>query len=108
MLLVHQFQNTMIVDKEKLDPAVPEVALTLSVDGFGSPYAKITKFSTWSTAARLCSVQALLRLRRAAADGDPGAGRGAGAGQIRDRHDAEYDHLSVAAMGTQVRAIAWV
>ena len=45
VLLVHQFQNTMIVDKEKLDPAVPEVALTLSVDGFGSPYAKITKYN---------------------------------------------------------------
>ena len=45
VLLVHQFQNTMIVDKEKIDPAVPEVALTLSVDGFGSPYAKITKYN---------------------------------------------------------------
>lgn len=45
VLLVHQFQNTMIADKEKLDPAVPEVALTLSVDGFGSPYAKITKYN---------------------------------------------------------------
>ena len=45
VLLVHQFQNTMIVGKEKLDPAGPEVALTLSVDGFGSPYAKITKYN---------------------------------------------------------------
>jgi LysM repeat protein len=45
VLLVHQFQNTMIVDKDQLDSSVPEVALALSVDGFGSPYAKITKYN---------------------------------------------------------------
>ncbi len=45
VLLVHQFQNTMIVEKEQLDATLPEVALTLSVDGFGSPYAKITKYN---------------------------------------------------------------
>ena len=45
VLLVHQFLADMIVDKEQLDGAVPEVALTLSVDGFGAPWAKITKYN---------------------------------------------------------------
>lgn len=45
ILLVHQFQQSMIENKEDLDSSYPEVALTLSVDGFGSPYAKITKYN---------------------------------------------------------------
>jgi LysM repeat protein len=45
VLLVHQFLANMIVDKDQLDGNVPEVALTLSVDGFGSPWAKITKYN---------------------------------------------------------------
>ena len=45
VLLVHQFLADMIVDKDQLDATVPEVALTLSVDGFGDPWAKITKYN---------------------------------------------------------------
>lgn len=45
VLLVHQFLANMIVDKDQLDGSIPEVALTLSVDGFGSPWAKITKYN---------------------------------------------------------------
>jgi hypothetical protein len=45
ILMVHQFQSDMIVDKEKLDTSVPEVELTLSVDGFGNPYVKTWKYN---------------------------------------------------------------
>ncbi len=45
ILMVHQFQSNMILDKEKLDPTYPEVELTLSVDGFGNPYVKTSKYN---------------------------------------------------------------
>ncbi len=45
ILMVHQFQTNMILDKEKLDPTFPEVELTLSVDGFGNPYVKTAKYN---------------------------------------------------------------
>ncbi len=45
ILMVHQFQSNMIVDKEQLDPTFPEVELTLSVDGFGNPYVKTWKYN---------------------------------------------------------------
>ena len=45
ILMVHQFQSNMILDKEKLDPSFPEVELTLSVDGFGNPYVKTSKYN---------------------------------------------------------------
>lgn len=45
ILMVHQFQSNMILDKEKLDPTLPEVELTLSVDGFGNPYVKTSKYN---------------------------------------------------------------
>lgn len=45
ILMVHQFQSNMILDKEQLDPTFPEVELTLSVDGFGNPYVKTWKYN---------------------------------------------------------------
>jgi hypothetical protein len=45
ILMVHQFQDNMIVNKEQLDPTFPEVELTLSVDGFGNPYVKTWKYN---------------------------------------------------------------
>lgn len=45
ILMVHQFQSNMILDKDQLDPTVPEVELTLSVDGFGNPYVKTWKYN---------------------------------------------------------------
>ena len=50
ILLVHQFQNTMIVDPENLDAtSYPRVALTLSVDGWGGPWGKISKYNSLVT-----------------------------------------------------------
>jgi hypothetical protein len=45
ILMVHQFQDNMIVNKDRLDPTFPEVELTLSVDGFGNPYVKTWKYN---------------------------------------------------------------
>jgi LysM repeat protein len=51
ILLVHQFQSSMIVDKEKLDTSsfADRVALTLSVDGWGGPWGKISKYNSLVT-----------------------------------------------------------
>jgi hypothetical protein len=47
ILLVHQFQSSMIVDKEKLETnSYPGVALTLSVDGWGGPWGKVSKYNS--------------------------------------------------------------
>lgn len=47
ILLVHQFQSDMIVDIDKLDTtSYPHVALTLSVDGWGGPWGKISKYNS--------------------------------------------------------------
>ena len=51
ILMVHQFQSNMIVDKEQLDATFPEVELTLSVDGFGNPYVKTWKYNALVDAA---------------------------------------------------------
>ncbi len=46
ILLVHQFLDTMIADPENLDTRhYPHVALTLSVDGWGGPWGKISKYN---------------------------------------------------------------
>lgn len=45
ILMVHQFQDNMILAKDQLDPTFPEVELTLSVDGFGNPYVKTWKYN---------------------------------------------------------------
>jgi LysM repeat protein len=51
VLLVHQFQSDMIVEPEKLDTAryAERVALTLSVDGWGGPWGKISKYNSFIT-----------------------------------------------------------
>jgi LysM repeat protein len=50
ILLVHQFQSDMIVEPEKLDTtSYPHVALTLSVDGWGGPWGKISKYNSLVT-----------------------------------------------------------
>ncbi len=46
VLLVHQFQWNMIHDKENLDYSYDKVALTLSVDGWGGPWGKISKYNS--------------------------------------------------------------
>jgi hypothetical protein len=51
ILMVHQFQSNMILDKEQLDPTFPQVELTLSVDGFGNPYVKTAKYNALVDAA---------------------------------------------------------
>ncbi|RIK35305.1 MAG: hypothetical protein DCC55_30720 [Chloroflexi bacterium] len=45
ILLVHQFQESMIVNKEEIDTSYEAIALTISVDGWGPPYGKITKYN---------------------------------------------------------------
>ena len=47
ILLVHQFQSNMIVDKDQIDvSSYPGVAVTLSVDGWGGPWGKISKYNS--------------------------------------------------------------
>jgi LysM repeat protein len=45
ILLVHQFLDSMIVNKEGIDPGFDGVELTISVDGWGPPYGKISKYN---------------------------------------------------------------
>src|SRR5690606_8112702 len=51
ILLVHQFQSSMIVEPEKLDATTyaAHVALTLSVDGWGGPWGKVSKYNSFIT-----------------------------------------------------------
>ena len=49
VLLVHQFQANMILDPEKIDRNVDQVALTISVDGWGGPWAKTSKYNSLVT-----------------------------------------------------------
>lgn len=45
VLLLHQFQDSMIQNKADLDWNVPQVELTLSVDGWGGPWGKVSKYN---------------------------------------------------------------
>lgn len=45
ILLVHQFLDTMIVDKADLDWSYDRIALTISADGWGGPWGKISKYN---------------------------------------------------------------
>lgn len=47
ILLVHQFQDDMIVDKDKLDKNYNQIALTISADGWGGPWGKISKYNAF-------------------------------------------------------------
>jgi uncharacterized protein YnzC (UPF0291/DUF896 family) len=49
VLLVHQFQSNMIVDPEDIDVTYEQVAVTISVDGWGGPWAKISKYNAFIT-----------------------------------------------------------
>lgn len=51
VLLVHQFQSSMIVEPEQIDAQTyaDKVALTLSVDGWGGPWGKISKYNSFIT-----------------------------------------------------------
>ncbi len=47
ILLVHQFQDNMIVGRDEIDvSSYPGVAVTLSVDGWGGPWGKISKYNS--------------------------------------------------------------
>jgi hypothetical protein len=45
ILLVHQFLDEMIRNKEQIDTGFDQVALTISVDGWGPPAGKISKYN---------------------------------------------------------------
>lgn len=45
VLLVHQFLDTMIENKADLDWTYERLALTLSADGWGGPWGKISKYN---------------------------------------------------------------
>ena len=49
VLLVHQFQDNMILDADQIDASYEQVAVTISVDGWGGPWAKITKYNAFVT-----------------------------------------------------------
>ncbi len=51
ILLVHQFLDTMIENPEKLDWTYDQIALTISVDGWGGPWGKISKYNAFVTKA---------------------------------------------------------
>ncbi|HMN29416.1 MAG TPA: LysM peptidoglycan-binding domain-containing protein [Caldilineaceae bacterium] len=45
ILLVHQFLDEMIRNKDQIDTGFDQVALTISVDGWGPPAGKISKYN---------------------------------------------------------------
>jgi LysM repeat protein len=47
ILLVHQFLHTMLVDKDDLDWDYEKIDLTISVDGWGGPWGKISKYNAF-------------------------------------------------------------
>lgn len=47
ILLVHQFQDNMIINKDKIDWSHPNLDLTICADGFGDPWAKIWKYNSF-------------------------------------------------------------
>lgn len=49
VLVLHQFLNSMLTGVEHYDD-VPEVEVTIDMDGFGSPYVKLTKYDLYATA----------------------------------------------------------
>ncbi len=49
VLLVHQFQSNMILNPEEIDQGYTQVAVTISVDGWGGPWAKISKYNSFIT-----------------------------------------------------------
>lgn len=47
ILLIHQFLDEMIVNKADLDWRYDRIALTISVDGWGGPWGKISKYNAF-------------------------------------------------------------
>lgn len=47
ILLLHQFIDRMIVNKPALDWSYNQIDLTISVDGWGGPWNKITKYNSF-------------------------------------------------------------
>jgi len=47
ILLLHQFLDTMIVEKAQLDWDYPGIVLTISADGWGGPWGKISKYNAF-------------------------------------------------------------
>jgi LysM repeat protein len=45
ILLLHQFLDSIIVDKADLDWGYDRIALTISADGWGGPWGKISKYN---------------------------------------------------------------
>lgn len=50
VLLVHQFLDSMIENKADLDWEFPDIVLTLSADGWGGPWGKISKYNSFMDA----------------------------------------------------------
>ena len=50
ILLLHQFLEEMIVEKEKLDGSYANVELTIVADGWGGPWGKISKYNDFMDA----------------------------------------------------------
>lgn len=49
VLVLHQFLDSMLTGVEHYDD-VPEVEVTIDMDGFGNPYVKLTKYDMYATA----------------------------------------------------------
>jgi hypothetical protein len=47
ILIVHQFLDSMIVNKADITPDAPNIALTISADGWGGPWGKISKYNSF-------------------------------------------------------------
>lgn len=47
ILLIHQFLDNMIVNKADLDWSHDRIALTISADGWGGPWGKISKYNAF-------------------------------------------------------------
>ncbi len=48
VLVLHQFLNSMLTGVEHYDD-VPEVEVTIDMDGWGNPYVKLTKYDLYAT-----------------------------------------------------------
>ena len=48
VLVVHEFLNSMLTGVEHYDD-VPEVEVTIDMDGWGNPYVKLTKYDLYAT-----------------------------------------------------------
>ena len=62
ILLLHQFLDNMIVDKANLDWNYDRIALTISADGWGGPWGKISKYNAFiDDATHFCAFKLFYR-----------------------------------------------